>query len=939
MPGRHPTLPWDSAFPFAYGQEAAAYEAVVDLCLREPAIARRLGKRPQATAENVRANMLTEANVRRAVRPCLEHQQRFRAALRRYEDARDRRDYLHDPPAPETFVLLGLTACLLLALLLAPWTMVAGAAAVLAAAGYAVRRDPRWRMRVRHNAGEALLSAVVPVYERLADSRGQTWRRELQAKGVGPLMARVVEALLGEDSDSLLLPDGYEGLRSPRNRQYVIENEAARRLTRKVAQREGGTIAVSGPRGAGKSTLLENCAEEADFAVVVQAPATYSPYEFLVSLYIEVCEQYLRDGDYDVPEFARLSTVGRVARRLAPPLRRLTRYLGFALPAAALVALGLAAAVRSVRVRYTDTVRHHAQDLWAHLCHAVREVWQGHQVLAALAVVGAGVLIWRSRRWRGWGGLLTSLRATGADLTGRLLVGAAPVSLLFDGDILRHVEEAGAVPSWTVTALMFVAMLLAVGFAFDPLWTIGPFTFEGRPFLVALFVLDLVPFYWTPAGHALVTDPGNPLRVGCLLLGLLLLRAGRLTLRRPEPPLVTRCRNELYRLQTVQSSSLALTSGPPALVSSHTSSLSTVPPALPALVSDFRELLTDIARERYARKGRVVIAVDEIDRLGSDTQALAFLGEIKAILGVPHVHYLISVAEDVGASFVRRGLPHRGVTDSSLDDIVHVPPCTLAESKNILERRAAGLSEPYSLLAHALSGGIPRDLIRYGLRIMEIEEKTRFFELTDISRQMILEELAETLAGFRTLLGKQQWTRETSEVLLTFRSLMDHFRQLCPCPSTELHQALRHVAFYDLEERLGSAAQDVPEEVRRLVDEASAYVLFSLTLLDVFGTPDFARRRARAARHADGDPDLLAQARHELEISPYSARSLITAIRAAWGVPHHSGRTVSALPRPRRSPCALHPVGGAAPGGPDTEERGGSQRQREQRHNPEPPAS
>ena len=65
-----------------------------------------------------------------------------------------------------------------------------------------------------------------------------------------------------------------------------------------------------------------------------------------------------------------------------------------------------------------------------------------------------------------------------------------------------------------------------------------------------------------------------------------------------------------------------------------------------------------------------------MDRLGTDTQALAFLREIKAILGVPRVYYLISVAEDVGAAFVRRGLPHRDVTDSSLDDIVHVQPRT-----------------------------------------------------------------------------------------------------------------------------------------------------------------------------------------------------------------------------------------------------------------------
>jgi hypothetical protein len=165
------------------------------------------------------------------------------------------------------------------------------------------------------------------------------------------------------------------------------------------------------------------------------------------------------------------------------------------------------------------------------------------------------------------------------------------------------------------------------------------------------------------------------------------------------------------------------------------------------------------------------------------------------------------------------------------------------------------------------------------------------------------------MAGFRTLLGKHEWTPETSATLLSFRSLMGHLRYLCPCPSAELQKALQHVAFYDLEEQLGpAAAANVPEATRLLIDEASAYVLFSLTLLDVFGRPDFARRRDAARRHGpDGDPEMLAQARQELELSPYSARPLITAVRTAWGVASRpAAGTVTTIPAPRRSPCALH---------------------------------
>ncbi len=308
-------------------------------------------------------------------------------------------------------------------------------------------------------------------------------------------------------------------------------------------------------------------------------------------------------------------------------------------------------------------------------------------------------------------------------------------------------------------------------------------------------------------------------------------------------------------------------------------------------------MLKRIAFEKKVMQGKtVVIAIDEVDRLGTDTQALAFLGEIKAILGVPYVYYLISVAEDVGAAFVRRGLPHRDVTDSSLDDIIHVQPSTLTESRAILAERSETLKGPYVTLAHTLSGGILRDLLRYGLQIREIQDKTQSHELTELSRHLVLEELAETFAGFRTLLSKQQWTRNTSEILASFRTLGTYLRDPCACTEREMLHALEGFAFYTPDGRPGTATvgnqssaaadEELTVEALQLVDEASAYAYFSLTLLDIFSTEGLERRTQLAAEHGpDGDLERLADARQELGISPYSARSLIDSIRKAWSLP------------------------------------------------------
>ncbi|MGW1187346.1 P-loop NTPase fold protein [Streptomyces sp. NPDC002559] len=914
MSRRRPRPAWQVADFFALEREAEVYLAAVDACLAMPAVARRLGVRPQATAENARAAMLTEANVERAVAPCRATQERFRALLERSERQRRRLDYLHDRTHPLTVVLCGITVFALLAVVFSPWPTALAAALAPPLIAAVIWRHQAWRMYVLLNLREWILWPHVSLLERRTTWAAAAWSRDLQGNGVRPLTDRVVEALLGEDHDSLLLADNFHGLRSPRNPRYVVESLAAQSLTRKIAQLEsGGTIAVSGSRGAGKSTLLETCAGEAGFAVIVQAPATYSPYDFLLSLYVRTCESYLVHMGHVPPAFRRLSPFRRAARQLLPVLRKGGTVLAFGLAAGSLVVLGLAAAVRSLTDQQWPTARARAMDLWHEAVDVVLDIWKGERIGAAVPVVVAGVLLWSLRRWKRWRAIRRGARAT-LVAAGVGLVAVASFSLLVDDDLRTLVREAIGRDEGKGSFLLLVPLVGLVNLLAEQPWEI-----RGRVLLTqrwrhrsgwGLFLIGLALLFTLPLTRALVADPENPLRLTVALAGLMLIRMVTWSPASPIPPLVTACRDELYRLQTVQTASSAVTAGPPQLLTTQTTSLSTMPPNFPELVSDFRTLLTEIAAEQHRREQRVVIAIDEVDRLGSDTAALAFLGEIKAILGVPHVHYLISVAEDVGASFVRRGLPHRGVTDSSLDDIVHVPPCTLEESKEILERRASGLSEPYKALTHALSGGVPRDLIRYGLRLDEIEAKTRFVELTDIAGQLILEELSDTLAGFRTLLGKQRWTARTGTVLVAFRNVMDHLSPACPCGSIELRWALEHVAFHDLRGHLGEeAAAEVSSEARELLDEASAYALFSLTLLDVFGRRDFARRRdAAAARGPAGDLELLGRARQELEVSPYSARHLIGSIRTAWRLPE--GPTVgpsASIPAPRSADCPRHP--------------------------------
>ncbi|MGW6865122.1 P-loop NTPase fold protein [Streptomyces sp. NPDC054901] len=747
--------------------------------------------------------------------------------------------------------------------------------------------------------------------------RAMAWGTTLHEDGVVPVMDGMIRHLMGEDPDSLFIPNGTsKGLRAPRAPGFIVPTEAMEQLQRKLSHLDEGTIAVCGPRGVGKSTLLEHAVDQADFGFVAQAPATYAPQDFLISLSVRLCQDYMEYEEYPAPEFARLSPFHRTLKSARRRLKALARWSSFALPAAALLVLGVSPSGRSLYGQYKDSASDFVGTAADATWNWVRTVWGGNAAVTSVVVIIAGITWWLSRHDPWVPRNLGRLWARFSPLVGALIAIASLCSVAIDPQ-LRQLAPQVPATTFLAAGILFVTWFYALAASQSERLAAAHLDLGHRRiyagpvcrfFATFLGIYLLYYLVTTPSTHALLADPQNPLRLAGLVIGILLARAAGWRPRPAKPHLVTRCENHLYRLQTIQTTTNTLTNSTAQITTlggSHATSISTVPPNFPALVEEFRDLLTDIADTLARRKKRVLIAIDEVDRLGSDAQALAFLAEIKAILGIRHVYYLISVAEDVGAAFVRRGLPHRDVTDSSLDDIIHVEACTLTEAKTILDERSDGHTPHTALLAHSLSGGLLRDLLRYGLQIEEIQAKTRIHELPHIARELILEELSETLAGFRTLLGKQQWTQDTSGILSDFRTLCGHLKASpCGCNDEPLRQALAEFAHQPSDTR--PSHDGITDNARQLVDEAAAYSYFSLTLLEILAAPGLDRRSEDAAAQGPyGTHEQLAEARLELTISPYSARTLITHIRKAWSLNDgpHTDIIGSML---RRHSCPLH---------------------------------
>ncbi len=105
--------------------------------------------------------------------------------------------------------------------------------------------------------------------------------------------------------------------------------------------------------------------------------------------------------------------------------------------------------------------------------------------------------------------------------------------------------------------------------------------------------------------------------------------------------------------------------------------------------------------------GRVVIGIDEVDKIRDGERAEAFLNDIKAIFGIPGCLFLVSLSEDALAGFAHRTPSIRSAFDSAFDELVPVGPVTYEHTEQMLFKRVTGVPRPFIALCHVLAGGLP----------------------------------------------------------------------------------------------------------------------------------------------------------------------------------------------------------------------------------------
>ena len=257
---------------------------------------------------------------------------------------------------------------------------------------------------------------------------------------------------------------------------------------------------------------------------------------------------------------------------------------------------------------------------------------------------------------------------------------------------------------------------------------------------------------------------------------------------------------------------------------------------------------------------RLVIAIDELDKIADPAQAHELVNDIKGIFEIPHCQFLVSVSEDAMSAFERRGIPVRDAFDSAFTQMVRMDHFTLAESRRWLSRRLLGVPEQFAYLLHSLSGGLPRELRRVTIELVDIVAEDECGDLAHVTGVLLDRELDRKAHAFVAAARQFDDTAELSEYLA---DLVTMPRARTPSEQTALAAELKPG------ERL--------TELRRVRWQSACFLLFCATVREIF---DDTLDEAGLSKGLES----LALARIQLAVDPQVAWRLVESVRVAHGL-------------------------------------------------------
>jgi KAP family P-loop domain len=140
-------------------------------------------------------------------------------------------------------------------------------------------------------------------------------------------------------------------------------------------------------------------------------------------------------------------------------------------------------------------------------------------------------------------------------------------------------------------------------------------------------------------------------------------------------------------------------------------SLSERPATVPALVFEFRRLAALIVT---TTRKPLVIGIDELDKVSDRGAVVKLLQDVRGVLEIPNVHFLVALSEESAAALNLGSLQVRGRNEfnSSFSTVVSLPPLSAEQAAALLGELGLTVTIERARILSLLSAGNVREMIR-----------------------------------------------------------------------------------------------------------------------------------------------------------------------------------------------------------------------------------
>ncbi len=303
--------------------------------------------------------------------------------------------------------------------------------------------------------------------------------------------------------------------------------------------------------------------------------------------------------------------------------------------------------------------------------------------------------------------------------------------------------------------------------------------------------------------------------------------------------------------------------------------------SLPEITDSLTRFLRELAR---GRETMVVIGIDELDKIESDEKAQRFLNDIKVVFGGVNVFFLVSVSENAMSQFERRGLPFRDAFDSAFDDVVVVSHLKFEHARQLLEERVLRMPVQFQALCHALSAGLPRELVRSSRDLIQAAKRAAppgDRQLGALAQRLATNELAAKVLAFNAAAERAPAGPARNDFMLAIElvgAATPTSRSLYAA-----HLKLLEAAAARPWTGRGQPRDEEVQAIARLSEEFATFLYFLAGVLQVF--TDALDEAAMRACDQAGLVDALAAARRMQGQNQSVARRMLDDVLLKWSRP------------------------------------------------------